>query len=144
VCPLRSPVRSLASTHQPVESLPLHALLLVVALVVAIAAQGAYYGAGQRTVAVVLLLALLAGLPAANTLQPTGSSRHTTTANAEAESTIAASLLVKHRPYLRSHGRGHRAPVRLISTISRPALRAAACGGRPRPATSITDHSGWA
>ena len=64
MCPLRSPVRSLASTHQPVESLPLHALLLVVALVVAIAAQGAYYGAGQRTVAVVLLLALLAGLPA--------------------------------------------------------------------------------
>jgi hypothetical protein len=47
-----------------VESLPLHALLLVVALVVAIAAQGAYYGAGQRTVAVVLLLALLAALRA--------------------------------------------------------------------------------
>jgi len=64
VCPLRSPVRPLAATHQPVESLPLHALLLVVALVVAIAAQGAYYGAGQRTVAVVLLLALLAGLRA--------------------------------------------------------------------------------
>jgi O-antigen ligase len=47
-----------------VDSLPLHALLLVVALVVAIAAQGAYYGAGQRTVAVVLLLALLAALRA--------------------------------------------------------------------------------
>jgi O-antigen ligase len=42
----------------------LHALLLVVALVVAIAAQGAYYGAGQRTVAVVLLLALLTALRA--------------------------------------------------------------------------------
>jgi hypothetical protein len=40
----------------------LHALLLVVALVVAVAAQGAYYGAGQRTVAVVLLLALFAAL----------------------------------------------------------------------------------
>jgi hypothetical protein len=67
VCPLRSPVRPvrpLAATHQPVDSLPLPALLLVVALVVAIAAQGAYYGAGQRTVAVVLLLALLAALPA--------------------------------------------------------------------------------
>jgi O-antigen ligase len=38
----------------------LHALLLVVALVVAIAAQGAYYGAGQRTVAMVLVLALFA------------------------------------------------------------------------------------
>jgi O-Antigen ligase len=47
-----------------VDSLPLHALLLVVALVVAIAAQGAYYGAGQRTVAVVLLLALVAALRA--------------------------------------------------------------------------------
>jgi O-Antigen ligase len=47
-----------------VDSLPLHALLLVVALVVAIAGQGAYYGAGQRTVAVVLLLALLAALRA--------------------------------------------------------------------------------
>jgi O-antigen ligase len=45
-----------------VDSLPLHALLLVVALVVAIAAQGAYYGAGQRTVAVVLVLALFAAL----------------------------------------------------------------------------------
>jgi hypothetical protein len=45
-----------------VDSLPLHALLLVVALVVAIAAQGAYYGAGQRTVSLVLLLALLAAL----------------------------------------------------------------------------------
>jgi hypothetical protein len=64
VCPLQSPVRPLAATHRPVESLPLHALLLVVALVVAIAAQGAYYGAGQRTVTVVLLLALLAALPA--------------------------------------------------------------------------------
>ena len=51
-------------THQPVESLPLHALLLVVALVVAIAAQGAYYGAGQRTVSVVLLLALVTALRA--------------------------------------------------------------------------------
>ena len=50
------------ATHQPVESLPLHALLLVVALVVAIAAQGAYYGTGQRTVAVVLVLALFAAL----------------------------------------------------------------------------------
>jgi hypothetical protein len=47
-----------------VESLPLHALLLVVALVVAIAAQGAYYGAGQRIVAVVLLLVLVAALRA--------------------------------------------------------------------------------
>jgi O-antigen ligase len=47
-----------------VDNLPLHALLLVVALVVAIAAQGAYYGAGQRTVTVVLLLALLAALRA--------------------------------------------------------------------------------
>ena len=42
----------------------MHALLLVVALVVAIAAQGAYYGAGQRTVAVVLLLALVTALRA--------------------------------------------------------------------------------
>ena len=64
VSPLRSPVRSLAATHQPVESLPLHALLLVVALVVAIAAQGAYYGTGQRTVAGVLLLALVTALRA--------------------------------------------------------------------------------
>jgi hypothetical protein len=47
-----------------VESLPLHAMLLVVALVVAIAAQGGYYGAGQRVVAIVLLLALLTALPA--------------------------------------------------------------------------------
>jgi hypothetical protein len=47
-----------------VDNLPLHALLLVVALVVAVAAQGAYYGAGQRTVTVVLLLALLAALRA--------------------------------------------------------------------------------
>jgi hypothetical protein len=39
-------------------------MLLVVALVVAIAAQGAYYGAGQRIVAVVLLLVLLAALRA--------------------------------------------------------------------------------
>jgi hypothetical protein len=62
VYPLSSPVRPLAATHQPVDSLPLHALLLVVALVVAVAAQGAYYGAGQRTVAVVLLLAVLAAL----------------------------------------------------------------------------------
>jgi O-antigen ligase len=45
-----------------VESLPLHALLLVVALVVAVAAQGAYYGAGQRTVAMVLVLVLFAAL----------------------------------------------------------------------------------
>jgi O-antigen ligase len=45
-----------------VDSLPLHALLLVVALVVAVAAQGAYYGAGQRTVAIVLVLALFAAL----------------------------------------------------------------------------------
>jgi O-antigen ligase len=45
-----------------VESLPLHALLLIVALVVAVAAQGAYYGAGQRTVAIVLVLALFAAL----------------------------------------------------------------------------------
>ena len=49
-------------THQPVDRLPLHALLLVVALVVAVAAQGAYYGAGQRTVAIVLVLALFAAL----------------------------------------------------------------------------------
>jgi O-antigen ligase len=47
-----------------VESLPLHALLLVVALVVATAAQGAYYDAGQRTVAIVLVLVLFAGLRA--------------------------------------------------------------------------------
>jgi O-antigen ligase len=47
-----------------VDSLPLHALLLVVALVVAIAAQGAYYSAGQRTVAIVLVLALFAALRA--------------------------------------------------------------------------------
>jgi hypothetical protein len=45
-----------------VESLPLHALLLVVALVVAVAAQGAYYSAGQQVVAVVLVLALFAAL----------------------------------------------------------------------------------
>jgi hypothetical protein len=64
VCPLRPPARPLAATHQPVESLPLHALLLVVALVVAIAAQGAYYGAGRQAVAIVLLLALLAALRA--------------------------------------------------------------------------------
>lgn len=62
--PLSSLVRPLAATHQPVDSLPLHALLLVVALVVAIAAQGAYYGAGQQVVAVVLLLALFAALRA--------------------------------------------------------------------------------
>jgi hypothetical protein len=42
----------------------LHALLLVVALVVVIAAEGAYYGAGQRTVTVVLLLALVTALRA--------------------------------------------------------------------------------
>jgi hypothetical protein len=64
VCPLSSLVRPLAATHQPVDGLPLHALLLVVALVVAIAAQGAYYGAGQQVVAVVLLLALFAALRA--------------------------------------------------------------------------------
>jgi hypothetical protein len=64
VRPLPSPVRPLAPTHQPVDVLPPHALLLVVALVVAIAAQGAYYGAGQRTVAIVLLLALLAAMRA--------------------------------------------------------------------------------
>jgi hypothetical protein len=45
-----------------VDSLPLHALLLIVALVVAVAAQGAYYDAGQRTVAIVLVLALFAAL----------------------------------------------------------------------------------
>jgi hypothetical protein len=45
-----------------VESLPPHALLVVVALVVAVAAQGAYYGAGRLAVAVVLLLALVAAL----------------------------------------------------------------------------------
>jgi O-antigen ligase len=64
VYPLSSPVRPLAATHQPVESLPLHALLLVVALVVAAAAQGAYYGAGQQVVAVVLLLVLFAAVRA--------------------------------------------------------------------------------
>jgi O-Antigen ligase len=64
VCPLSSPVRTLAATHQPVDSLPPHALLLIVALVVAVAAQGAYYGAGQQVVAVVLLLALFAALRA--------------------------------------------------------------------------------
>jgi hypothetical protein len=37
---------------------------------------------------------------------------------------------------VRFHGRGHRALVRLFSTVSRPALRAAASGGRPRPATA--------
>jgi O-antigen ligase len=47
-----------------VESLPLHALLLIVALVVAVAAQGAYYSAGQRVVAIVLVLALFAALRA--------------------------------------------------------------------------------
>ena len=40
----------------------MHALLLVVALVVAVAAQGAYYGTGQRTVAIVLVLTLFAAL----------------------------------------------------------------------------------
>jgi hypothetical protein len=45
-----------------VDGLPLYALLLLVALVVAVAAQGAYYGAGQRTVAMVLVLALFAAL----------------------------------------------------------------------------------
>jgi O-antigen ligase len=64
VYPLSSPVRPLAATHQPVDSLPLHALLLVVALVVAAAAQGAYYGAGQQVVAVVLLLVLFAAVRA--------------------------------------------------------------------------------
>jgi apolipoprotein N-acyltransferase len=64
VCPLSSPVRPLAVPHQPVESLPPHALLLVVALVVAIAAQGAYYSAGQQVVAIVLLLVLLAAVRA--------------------------------------------------------------------------------
>ena len=59
-CDRRSP---LAATHQPVESLPLHALLLVVALVVAIAAQGAYYGS-DSAVTVVLLLALVTALRA--------------------------------------------------------------------------------
>ena len=64
MCPLSSSVRPPPATHQPVDSLPLHALLLVVALVVAVAAQGAYYGAGQQVVAVVLLLALFAALRA--------------------------------------------------------------------------------
>jgi O-antigen ligase len=62
VYPLRSPVRPLPATHQTVESLPLHALALIVALVVGVAAQGAYYGAGQQVVAVVLVLALFAAL----------------------------------------------------------------------------------
>ena len=62
--PLSSPVRPLTATHQPVDSLPPHALLLIVALVVAVAAQGAYYAAAQQLVAVVLLLALFAALRA--------------------------------------------------------------------------------
>jgi hypothetical protein len=37
---------------------------------------------------------------AANTLQPTGSSRHTTTANAKVGATVGAFILVMGRPYL--------------------------------------------
>lgn len=43
---------------------------------------------------------------AARTLQPTGNSRHATTLDAEVGGAIAASPLVKGRPYLFSHGRG--------------------------------------
>ena len=41
-----------------------------------------------------------------------------------------------------SHGRGHRS-VRLFSTRSRPALRAAACGGRPRAGNDMTGTGDW-
>jgi hypothetical protein len=44
----------------------------------------------------------------ANTLQPTGSSRHTTTLNAKVEGMIEALRLVTKWRCLRSHGRGHR------------------------------------
>ena len=45
------------------------------------------------------------GEQAANTLQPTGSSRHTTTANGEVETAIAALLLVNGSACLFSHGK---------------------------------------
>jgi hypothetical protein len=45
------------------------------------------------------------GEQAANTLQPGSTSRHATTANDEVGGMIAASPLVKQRPYLFSHGR---------------------------------------
>jgi hypothetical protein len=62
--PLLPPVAPLAATHQPVDRLPPPGLLPLVALVAAIAAQGAYYGGGQLLVAGVLLLALVAALRA--------------------------------------------------------------------------------
>jgi hypothetical protein len=43
---------------------------------------------------------------AASTLQPTRSSRHTTTLDAEVQDTTAVSPLVTGRPYLFSHGKG--------------------------------------
>jgi O-Antigen ligase len=62
--PLLPPVAPLAVTHQPVDRLPPHGLLPLVALVAAIAAQGAYYGGGRLLVAGVLVLALVAALRA--------------------------------------------------------------------------------
>lgn len=50
----------------------------------------------------------IVGEPAANTLQPGSSIGYATTANDEVKITVEASLLVKGRPCLRSHGRGHR------------------------------------
>ena len=50
----------------------------------------------------------IGGEQVANTLQPTGSSQHATTANAKVLGTIEAPLLVTRQPYLFSHGRGHK------------------------------------
>jgi hypothetical protein len=51
---------------------------------------------------------LAGGKQAANALQPDSSSRYAPTANAKVGGTIEASLLVKRRPCLSSHGRSHR------------------------------------
>ena len=48
------------------------------------------------------------GEQAANTLQPAGSNRHATTANAKVRGPLAASPLVTRWRCWRSHGRGHR------------------------------------
>jgi len=48
------------------------------------------------------------GKQAANTLQPGGTSRHTTTANAKVRGAIEALRLVTKWRCLRSHGSGHR------------------------------------
>jgi hypothetical protein len=52
-----------------------------------------------------------------------GSSRHATTLDAEVEGTIAASLLVKYRPYLFSHGRGPQPRCR-VQVVRIPAVYA--------------------